>query len=171
MHLQGCTLACPACFNPASHDPQGGELRDVDELAGELARGEPDGVSVSGGEPFQQPEALLALVRALRARRVVSILVFSGYALEELERRPGAPEILAEIDVLIAGRYDPELATADPLLASANQRLHLLTTTHSPAEFVSEHGNVELTISPDGTVTLTGFPSPTLRRIVRKLGE
>lgn len=170
VHLQGCTLACPACFNPETHSSEAGYLREVEALADELCRDAPDGITVSGGEPFQQVEALGQLVRALRRRKVASILVFSGYALEEIEALPGGSDVLAEIDVLIAGRYDATRATRDPLVSSANQRVHVLSDAHRPEELGCDAGDVEITIRPDGSVTMTGFPSPGLRRAVRDLG-
>ena len=74
--FQGCTLGCPGCFNPGTHRREGGYSVPVEELAGQLSAGEPaiTGVTVSGGEPFQQPRALLALVRKLRAGKDLSIL-------------------------------------------------------------------------------------------------
>ncbi|MFH1265139.1 MAG: 4Fe-4S single cluster domain-containing protein, partial [Planctomycetota bacterium] len=59
--FQGCTLRCPGCFNPGTHNPLSGHESDTATLAAEILaiRRKIEGVSVSGGEPFQQPEALL----------------------------------------------------------------------------------------------------------------
>ena len=40
------------------------------------------------GEPFEQPLALLALARGLRQRTTLSLLVFSGFTLEQIRCRP-----------------------------------------------------------------------------------
>jgi len=49
--------------------------------------GEPrDGVTVLGGEPFLQPDGLLALMVALK-RREQHVTLYSGYTLEELSSR------------------------------------------------------------------------------------
>ena len=42
-----------------------------------------DGVTILGGEPFLQPEGLLALITALKSRDQ-HITLYSGYTLEEL---------------------------------------------------------------------------------------
>lgn len=128
--FQGCSLGCPGCFNPATHDPGGGDECDTETLAAEiLARAARiEGLSVSGGEPFQQPEALLDLLQRLAAASL-SRLVFSGYTLAEIQALPLGPATLRHVDVLIAGRYHAAQRTGHGLLGSANQQIHLLTAT------------------------------------------
>lgn len=159
--VQGCTLACPGCFNPATHAPDGpSQLADVealaDDIAAEAAAGAIDGVTVSGGEPFEQAEGLLALCGALRSRAPgLSILVFSGFTRAEIERRPHGPEVLAAIDVLVDGRYVERRRLASGLRGSANQQVHLLTSRHARAE-VDATPVAEVVIGPDGEVQVTG---------------
>jgi anaerobic ribonucleoside-triphosphate reductase activating protein len=142
----------------------------VAELAGQLALDAVDGVTISGGEPFQQVEELTALCAELRARGVESILVFSGYTLDEIQTLAGGAAVLGKIDAVIAGRYQAKEAIGDSILASSNQRLHLLTQRHTADEFECG-GAVEITIAPDGQVTMTGFPSAGLARAVQKMGS
>jgi anaerobic ribonucleoside-triphosphate reductase activating protein len=70
-----------------------------------------DGVTMLGGEPFAQPQALAALLRRLKARGEHTV-VYSGYTLEALRRRPEAAvrEALACTDLLIDGPYVAALA-------------------------------------------------------------
>ncbi len=98
--FQGCTLGCPGCFNPATDDPQGGCDSDTETLAAEISTlaTRLEGISISCGEPFQQPEAPLDLLRRL-ADWHLSRLVFSGYSLPEIDRLPLGPSILRHIDV------------------------------------------------------------------------
>jgi anaerobic ribonucleoside-triphosphate reductase activating protein len=88
--MQGCTIRCLGCFNPTTHDPRAGYEIDTQELVGRILGEGPDiqGVSISGGEPFQQPEALLDLVKRFRAAGL-SVLVFSGYPIERIKRISG----------------------------------------------------------------------------------
>ena len=91
-----------------------------------------DGVSILGGEPFQQPDGLLALVRVLRARGCPHILCYSGYTYEHLRRRahrqPAIGAVLDELDMLIDGPYVERLASgAGPWTGSGNQRVLTLT--------------------------------------------
>ena len=128
--LSGCALGCAGCWVPHLHDPAGGALVLVDRLADALL--DPayprDGVSILGGEPFQQPEGLLALVRALRDRGCPHILVYSGHTYEHLRRRairqPTIGLALDAIQMLIDGPYVARLAgEAGPWTGSGNQRV------------------------------------------------
>ena len=157
--VQGCTLGCPGCFNPATH-AAGGEVRDTDELAA-LAAGS-DGITVSGGEPLQQAEAVAALLGAARARGL-STLVFSGYTLDEIGALPHGPAVLAQLDVLVDGRYVAGERRAEGLRGSENQRIHLLTDRHRREE-VEATPVAEIRIAPTGEVILTGVNPLKLKR-------
>jgi anaerobic ribonucleoside-triphosphate reductase activating protein len=97
----------------------------LDALAPWLAAA--DGVTVSGGEPFEQPAALERLLRDLRQHLGTErdILVYSGFAWETIAPKVALWEGLA--DALIS---DPFRAAAGQTLVwrgSDNQRMHLLT--------------------------------------------
>jgi anaerobic ribonucleoside-triphosphate reductase activating protein len=153
--LQGCTLGCPGCFNPGTHDPAGGREVPVAELAAQLAATPGiEGLSLSGGEPLQQPAAAAALLDAARALGL-STLAFSGYAEDEIRALPGGPEVLARLDVLIDGRYVAGERLATGLRGSANQRIRLLTGRYQLAD-VEATPVAEIRISPSGELVLTG---------------
>lgn len=84
-----------------------------------------DGVTISGGEPFDQPQPLAELIRGVRRVNSGDILVFSGYAQEALfaEHR----EIIEMIDVLVSDPYRPDSGTTLALRGSDNQRISILT--------------------------------------------
>ena len=151
--FQGCTLGCPGCFNPATHVGHRGRDRTVDEVAAEIPA-DVEGISLSGGEPLQQPAAAAALLDAARARGL-STLAFSGYAIDEIRALPGGPDVLARLDVLIDGRYVAGDRLATGLRGSANQRIHLLTSRYSLAD-VEATPVAEIRISKSGEVVLTG---------------
>ena len=156
MWFQGCSLGCPGCFNPGTHDTGTGYDSDVETLVGQiLASPGIEGVSISGGEPFQQAEALAELVLRLR-ETPLTILVFTGYPIEAARARPRGPEILANIDVLVAGPYLQDRHLGAGLLGSSNQGLRLLTSRYSPADFAALPAS-EVILHRDGSVTVTGF--------------
>ncbi|HTE50001.1 MAG TPA: 4Fe-4S single cluster domain-containing protein [Kofleriaceae bacterium] len=156
--FQGCSLGCPGCFNPATHPAEPGQRVTVDDL---LARIEAEadaieGVTVSGGEPFEQPDALLALVSALRRRAPrLSILVFSGFTRAEIDRRPHGPAILAAIDVLVDGRFVERRLLGRGLRGSDNQRIHLLGDRYTIDQIEATPVG-EIVIGPDGSASVTG---------------
>ena len=154
--FQGCSLGCPGCFNPATHDPDTGRDAAIDELVDELARARAgiEGISLSGGEPLQQPEAARALLDAARGLGL-STLAFSGYTIDEIRALPGGPDVVARLDVLIDGRYVARDRLATGLRGSANQRIQLLTERYARAD-VEATPVAEIRISPTGELVLTG---------------
>jgi anaerobic ribonucleoside-triphosphate reductase activating protein len=159
--FQGCSLGCPGCFNPATHGTDPHLVLPVAELADRIARaaGDIEGITLSGGEPLQQPDALLALLRQVRGRTDLSVLLFSGYTLDEIRRMPCGSAVLDQLDVLIAGRYDRTRRLADGLRGSANQRIHLLTDRYTLVDIESTPA-AELVITPDGRVITSGISPP-----------
>ena len=84
---QGCSHHCPGCHNPQTHDPSGGTEHTVEELL-ERMRSNPltDGLTLSGGEPFEQPKACAALAAELK-RNGYGVWSYSGYLYEDLAKR------------------------------------------------------------------------------------
>jgi anaerobic ribonucleoside-triphosphate reductase activating protein len=84
------------------------------------------GITLTGGEPFEQAAALVPLARMVRAKGL-SIWAYSGYLFEELRAGiPGAAaaELLDEVNVLVDGKFEQELQTLDLLWrGSSNQRI------------------------------------------------
>jgi anaerobic ribonucleoside-triphosphate reductase activating protein len=126
--FQGCTRACPNCYVPETHPIDGGLLLPVRDVLAALLdpAGVPrDGVTISGGEPFLQPHALLLLLQELKARRIHTV-AYTGYTLEALARR-WEPEVQAALrltDLLVDGPYVAALAEgAGEWRGSRNQRL------------------------------------------------
>ncbi|HEX6470510.1 MAG TPA: 4Fe-4S single cluster domain-containing protein [Streptosporangiaceae bacterium] len=133
---QGCTIGCPGCLSRDTWDPDPGAAVPVSAVLGWLASlaGPVDGVTISGGEPFQQPEALAALLRGIHEWRAANagqaapdVLVYSGYAFSRLARSPRTRDLLALCDAVVAGPYVAGRGDGGPLRGSANQRLVPLT--------------------------------------------
>ncbi|WP_028693642.1 4Fe-4S single cluster domain-containing protein [Pseudomonas cremoricolorata] len=124
--LQGCSIRCPGCI---SADTWGAGQRwlSVEALLDQISPwlAEADGITLSGGEPFEQFDALLHLLRGLRQRSGGDILVYSGYALEELQAQLQQAQGL--IDALISDPFQNDSAQTLALRGSDNQRLSLLT--------------------------------------------
>lgn len=126
----GCLLRCQNCITPELLSPTSGQAIAVDRLAQHLLRLPLalDGITLSGGEPFLQAPALAHLCQILRpARPHWTVLAFSGYPLAYLQQHPANSGLLAQVDGLVAGPYQPQQAQAHPLLASRNQQLHYLS--------------------------------------------
>jgi anaerobic ribonucleoside-triphosphate reductase activating protein len=162
--FQGCTLACSGCFNPETHGPDKKTPVTVSELVATVRREEHriEGITVSGGEPLQQPGGLLQLLRAVRRETDLTSVVFSGFDRLEIERIPLGKAILREIDVLVAGRYRREQHLGVGLLGSSNQKIHLLSQRYTLAD-VENTPEGEIHIEPEGRILLTGIGGISIR--------
>jgi anaerobic ribonucleoside-triphosphate reductase activating protein len=156
--LQGCSLGCPGCFNPETHSLAGGDLVPVAEILERIAalRGSVQGVTISGGEPLLQRQALLALLRRLREETSLSVILFTGYSWEEVQGMPDASVLLACVDLLLAGRYNPAQRLACALLGSANKTVHWLTGRYGPADLLAVPA-AELILMADGQFVASGI--------------
>jgi len=154
--VQGCSLGCPGCFNPATH-PRSGPQVGVDELFERIVACDGiEGVTISGGEPLQQWHGVVALLERLRSETMLSTTVFTGYSWGEVSAMPSAARLVPNIDVLVAGRYVSDEHRKTGLRGSANQTVHLLTDRYSLAD-IDGVPTAELVIDPAGNVTLSGI--------------
>lgn len=164
--VQGCSLRCPGCCNPEMFKADGGASWSIAELvaraAAAKARGV-EGISVLGGEPFEQAAGLGELARAVKAIGL-TVMVYSGFALEELRARADRAGALASIDLLVDGRYDRTQPEPPPPLGrrwigSTNQRMHFLTSAYRPDDPQMHAANtVELHWSR-GRLLVNGWPA------------
>ncbi len=160
--VQGCTLQCPGCFNPTTHDMGIHRLVAVEELAERIfALSDIEGVTISGGEPFLQAEALAEL-GTLMHRNNLGVIVFSGFRYDHLAQANKADwnALLAVTDLLSAGPFIRNLACTLALRGSSNQKLHFLSGRYTVFrdELEKESNSVEVLIDESGQVIVTGFP-------------
>lgn len=103
--VQGCAHHCEGCHNPQTHDSAGGKEMTTDEIIREM-RSNPltDGLTLSGGEPFDQSEDCLTLVRAARESGL-NVWSYSGYLYEQLLADEKRSQLLKELDVLVDGPF------------------------------------------------------------------
>jgi len=171
---QGCTKGCSGCFNPETWKFSSKWMKDSRKLAEHVISSNPDGLTITGGDPLEQPEALLEFLRALhgddsgeslRADFLPKgIICFTGYVLEELHG--AAAECLEYIDLLIDGRYMEQLRYTSGLAGSSNQRFHFNTL---PGRGESRLQRSEILIDQavevhvddidPSIIRVTGFPS------------
>lgn len=129
--VAGCSKKCKGCANPELWDKDQYpdmdmvNLKDAIQMLYEKSNGQVDGITISGGEPFEQAEELLQLVQFLQ-EITEDILIFSGRKKEELMQKTNVAEILEKITVLVDGEYVEEENFGEVLRGSRNQRIHVL---------------------------------------------
>lgn len=160
--VNGCSRGCPGCVSERLQKPDEQTDVNIEEYFFAYRVDTCDGVTVSGGEPFEQIEELLHLVSYFRSRGVRDILVYTGYTLEELHamQNPAVEEILAEISALVDGPYVAALDSGKGnLMGSSNQRLHCFDGELAPAyrAFLREERQMQEMVLP-GAFLAVGIP-------------
>jgi anaerobic ribonucleoside-triphosphate reductase activating protein len=123
---QGCPHHCAGCHNPQTHDFSGGYESTTDNIIARMAK-DPllRGITLTGGEPFCQPEAMVELARKAKDAGY-DVFAYTGYKLETLIEMNDqyVDEMLKHIDILIDGPFILAEKRHDLLFrGSANQRV------------------------------------------------
>jgi anaerobic ribonucleoside-triphosphate reductase activating protein len=160
--LQGCSISCPGCLSRDTWPEDDRLLVDVGVITGWVAEVVPksDGITISGGEPFDQPAAVREIARAARLAatdRAVDILVYSGRSIAELER--DHLPVLAEIDAVITEPFDARRPADDGWRGSTNQEFHALTPLGAQREPATWRADRRLQVTVDERqVWIVGIP-------------
>lgn len=127
--VSGCNARCEGCANPELWTQRPEQFISVENLALAIKKSvmgkEIEGITISGGEPFDQAVDVIKLLNLLNCK--VDILVFSGYLYEEIKNDITKNMLLEMIDVLVDGRYIEELNDGrSALKGSSNQCIYIL---------------------------------------------
>jgi anaerobic ribonucleoside-triphosphate reductase activating protein len=160
---QGCSISCKGCM---SLDTWASRPADtpIDEIVRRVGPwlGGADGLTLSGGEPFDQPKAVVALLTAIRPRVTGDILLFSGYGFDDIPN--AAKPALDCLDALVCGRFIEQRASALPLRGSDNQELRFLTplgfARYGDLDTRSSHAPRIDLVEADGGFWFAGIPRP-----------
>ena len=165
--LQGCSIRCPGCCNPEMFDARGGTAFTVAALVARSAAANVEGITILGGEPFEQAAAAADLAEAVRARGQ-TVMVFSGMELGGL-RAAADPEVarfLGAIDLLVDAPFDRDRPEPAPprgrrWIGSTNQTMHFLSAAYAEGDARLRAANgIEIHVSATtGAVTINGWPS------------
>jgi anaerobic ribonucleoside-triphosphate reductase activating protein len=148
---QGCSIQCPKCSNIDTWDFEKGSIYSVNDLEKDIlsTRGI-DGITLTGGEPLDQYNAVLNLCEKLFGK--ICIFLITGYD----HLKPQYFRLVNIVDIICLGPYEADKVCRDDWKGSSNQRVHYLTNLGK------EQKNLplvykEIIISPKGHVLETGF--------------
>ncbi len=171
--VQGCCFNCSGCISPDWIPQVSGTWVEPERLA-ETILSVPgtEGLTVSGGEPMLQAQALSELFARL-AGVDCSIICYTGFTLEQLQAKsdPAIARVLSQIDVLIDGLYISELNDNQGWRGSANQQVHFLTPRLLPeaGTFSTRRRDVEIHLKNDSAL-MVGVPprhfSDTFKQVI-----
>ncbi|WP_422758973.1 4Fe-4S single cluster domain-containing protein [Paenarthrobacter sp. C1] len=156
--FQGCSIKCKGCINPHLFSSRGGTQLPVAGIIKDAVAAGVEGLTLIGGEPFDQPNAGHALATAAHDAGL-GVIAFSGYEYETLRDRDDSTRaFLAEVDLLVDGPYqdwNPETERA--LVGSGNQRFIHLTDRYRNYRPELVRNRIDIRVGPDGTIKVAGF--------------
>lgn len=123
--FQGCLHNCLGCHNPETHDMNGGILYEIDDIKEKLKNLKyQNGVTLSGGDPFFQPEAALEIAKYAHNLNM-NVWAYTGYLYDALiNGNKLQKELLENIDVLVDGKFELDKKSLNcKFRGSTNQRL------------------------------------------------
>ncbi|URN95703.1 MAG: anaerobic ribonucleoside-triphosphate reductase activating protein [Candidatus Pristimantibacillus lignocellulolyticus] len=126
---QGCKHYCKGCHNPQTHDLRGGYEIDSDNIIEQMHNVKlQKGITLSGGEPFLQAEALIPIAQVAK-QLGQDVWAYTGFTWEQLHT-PSNPQqryqlkLLQSVDILVDGRFMEHKKSAQLLYrGSSNQRI------------------------------------------------
>lgn len=105
---QGCPFKCDGCFNPATHNLNGGTETEIEKLAIIINQTKDiRGITLSGGEPLLQAESVCNLLDMIDKK--LDVLLFSGFTFDEVKSDECKMRTLYKVDATLLGRYNKNL--------------------------------------------------------------
>lgn len=157
----GCPRCCPNCSNPELQKPNPDKCIEVSSILSLISQYKEkiDGVTITGGDPLMQTEALRKLLLGIEEVGIQDTLVYTGFTLDEIQSDYKMNRILAYIGVLIDGPYIDALNDNKSIRGSSNQHIIVLRKSLSDRyENVDEWHRKSQTIYTDNSLYSIGIP-------------
>lgn len=156
--VQGCSIQCNGCMAKDTWSTSPKQLLEVEDILSIIdSTFDIEGITILGGEPFDQAYELANLTCGIKARGL-SIIVFTGHTYEDLMaiNSLDIEKVLNNTDVLIDGPYVEEKRSFErPLVGSNNQRFLFLSDRYNLSDF--EKNTIEIRIDKDGIAQFNGM--------------
>ncbi len=155
---QGCSLHCKGCWNKDTWSFKPNLVWSVEEVLKDIlsSKEEIEGVTILGGEPLDQYEPVLELVRKIQLHNL-TVMLYTGYELEEVYSK-GYSEILSYVDILIPGRFEESKKNVNlEWRGSENQEIIYLSDKYKNYKQVDAN-YIEITIDENGKQIILGYP-------------
>lgn len=140
IYTQGCQHQCPGCHNPGTHDILGGYLNKTTDVINDVLKYPLiKGITISGGEPFLQIEAVLEITNTFYGHK--DIMIYTGFdydfLLEKAKRDEKLDQLLHTVDYIVDGKFIQALRDLSlTYRGSSNQRIIDVKQTRIKKEII-----------------------------------
>lgn len=158
--VQGCSLGCPDCVNKTLWSSAGGRVVDVLEIFNWVLSLETefDGITISGGEPFEQYEQLVAFLHLIKKKTSLNVYCYSGYYLHELDSLFPDKLFYQYLDYLVDGRYERYLPHNKNIKGSANQTIYRFDNGVPEICDIAPRQTMSVHITRENSIYMAGIP-------------
>lgn len=157
----GCKRKCRNCSNPELWEENPDKDIPVKTITDIILKYKDniDGITITGGEPFLQPEELFSLIEKTREMGIEDILIYTGFSFEELTENPVTKKITEISGVIVDGEYIDELNNNIGIKGSLNQRVIVINKSLSERykDFAVARRQSEI-INNGGKIMSIGIP-------------
>ncbi len=156
--VQGCSIRCNGCWNEEMWNFETKQKFSVNELINRILKEKEfiEGVTILGGEPFNQYNELFELSKQIFENKL-SLILYTGYEKKELENK-NYLVILNYADILISGRYNENYRNMQlGLIGSSNQTIDFYSNRYCMND-LAKTNEIEITIMNSGEIQLYGYP-------------
>lgn len=159
--VQGCNHGCTGCFAQDTWDNAQGMLYNESDITKLITRNatEIEGITLLGGEPFDQTKALAPIVETAKMLGL-SVMAFTGYMYEYLIELndPHLTRLLKATDLLIDGPYIERLRDfSRPWVGSSNQRFIFLSDRYNENIIYHCSNQFEIRVDSRGRILVNGM--------------
>ena len=164
--FDGCSRRCLGCSNPELWEFDDKYHVDLDHVLSLIdsidKHNKIDGFTITGGDPFEQPDALMELLPCLR-RVSTDILVYTGFLYSEIKDK--FRDILQNVTVIIDGKYVESLNRCEILRGSTNQNIIVLDQNYNDlySSYLSGNSEIQNFMTSDGLISV-GIHRPGYQR-------
>ena len=170
--LQGCSLGCPDCLVPETHSNKRGREESVAFLVQYILSIQGiQGITITGGEPMEQAQALLQLIQGIRESSNLSVFLYTGHEINELQSHGTRAQLqlILAVDILCDGPYMIDLATQKNLWrGSSNQKIYAFSDKgRNEIKEYSQPMQMTLQATPDDW-QIVGIPTKDMVDLLQK---
>ena len=165
---QGCTLGCKGCWNTQTWSKKNGETWSISQLLESISSQEDiEGITILGGEPFQQLDGIAELIKSVK-QLGLTVMLYTGY--EKAEFNDLMWQCFNSSDLVIAGRYREELRDVGLVWRGSTNQILESPSGHYDVTIFEESQEIEVHIDHEtNEVTLTGYPDIEIVEMIKQL--
>ncbi len=164
--FDGCSFGCEDCISIHTWEQKESSKTTISSLMTKIEKFDTKKITISGGEPFEQPRALLEFLQELKKRDFDDILIYSGFKFNYLKKN--FIEIIDLVDVVIDGQFDKDKISQESFRGSKNQNIYILNdklkSTYQEFQ-TTQKRNLQI-LEKNDEVYLLGIPKIEDREII-----